>query len=145
MAMNRIFRLLLASRKIRLGPLEEKILSVMWRHPEGITIRELRDRADIGRAYITIVTTLGRMREKGLVDRVAVEGARVATFRYVPRFTMAEAERDVANNAIRQVLGLGVSGPLLLSRMVEEISEHDAEMLAELGRLVKEKRRKSQK
>lgn len=143
--MNRIFRLLLASRKIRLGPLEEKILSVMWRHPEGITIRELRDRADIGRAYITIVTTLGRMREKGLVDRVAVEGARVATFRYVPRFTMAEAERDVANNAIRQVLGLGVSGPLLLSRMVEEISEHDAEMLAELGRLVKEKRRKSQK
>ncbi|MFZ3340404.1 MAG: BlaI/MecI/CopY family transcriptional regulator [Terriglobales bacterium] len=145
MAMNRIFRLLLASRKIRLGPLEEKILSVMWQHPKGITIRELRDRADIARAYITIVTTLGRMREKGLVDRVAVEGAKVATFRYVPRFTMAEAERDVANNAIRQVLGLGVSGPLLLSRMVEEISEHDAEMLEELGRLVKEKRRKSQK
>ena len=143
--MNRIFRLLLASRKIRLGPLEEKILSAMWQRPEGITIRELRDRANIGRAYITIVTTLNRMREKGLVDRVAVEGAKVATFRYVPCFTMAEAERDVANSAIRQVLGLGVSGPLLLSRMVEEISQHDAEMLEELGRLVKEKRRKSQK
>lgn len=143
--MNRIFRLLLASRKIRLGPLEEKILSAMWQRPDGITIRELRDRAGISRAYITIVTTLNRMREKGLVDRVAVEGAKVATFRYVPRFTMAEAERDVANNAIRQVLGLGVSGPLLLSRMVEEISEHDAEMLEELGRLVKQKRRSSQK
>jgi hypothetical protein len=54
-------------------------------------------------------------------------------------------ERDVASNAIRQVLGLDVAGPLLLSRMVEEISEHDAELLEELGRLVDEKRRNSPK
>jgi predicted transcriptional regulator len=97
----------------------------------------------MGRAYITIVTTLNRLRKKGLVDRIAVEGAKVTTFRYVPQFTMAEVERDVASNAIRQVLGLGVAGPLLLSRIVEEISEHDAEMLKELGRLVDEKRRNS--
>jgi predicted transcriptional regulator len=89
------------------------------------------------------VTTLNRLRKKGLVDRIAVEGTKVVTFRYVPRFTMAEVERDVASNAIRQVLGLGVAGPLLLSRMVEEISEHDAELLEELGRLVDEKRRNS--
>jgi predicted transcriptional regulator len=117
----------------------------MWRRPDGITIRELRDRSDIGRAYITIVTTLNRMRKKGLVDRIAVEGTKVVTFRYVSRFTRAEVERDVASDAIRQVLGLGVSGPLLLSRMVEEISEHDAELLEELGRLVDEKRRNSPK
>ena len=117
----------------------------MWQRPDGITIRELRDRADLGRAYITIVTTLNRLRKKGLVDRIAVEGTKVVTFRYVPRFTMAEVERDVASNAIRQVLGLDVAGPLLLSRMVEEISEHDAELLEELGRLVEEKRRSSAK
>jgi predicted transcriptional regulator len=141
--MNDLFRQLLASRKIRLGPLEQRVLSAIWRRPHGITIRELRDRADMGRAYITIVTTLNRLRKKGLVDRIAVEGAKVTTFRYVPRFTMAEVERDIASNAIRQVLGLGVAGPLLLSRIVEEISEHDAEMLKELGRLVDEKRRNS--
>ncbi|MGA7558586.1 MAG: BlaI/MecI/CopY family transcriptional regulator [Terriglobales bacterium] len=139
--MNDIFRLLRASRKIRLGTLEQRLLSAMWQRPDGITIRELRDRADIRRAYITIVTTLNRLRRKGLVDRIAVEGAKVVTFRYVSRFTMAEVERDAASNAIRQVLGLGVDGPLLLSRMVEEISEHDAELLEELGRLVDEKRR----
>jgi len=139
--MNHIFRLLLASRKIRLGPLEERVLSAVWQRPDGITIRQLRDRAGCGRAYITIVTTLNRLRKKGLVDRVAVEGAKVVTFRYVPRLTMAEAERHVASNAIRHVLGLGVSSPLLLSSMVEEISEHDAELLEELGRLVNEKRR----
>jgi len=139
--MNDLFRLLLASRKIRLGPLEQRVLSAIWRRPNGMTIRELRDRADMGRAYITIVTTLNRLRKKGLVDRIAVEGAKVTTFRYVPRFTMAEVERDVASNAIRQVLGLGVAGPLLVSRIVEEISDHDAEMLKELGRLVDEKRR----
>jgi predicted transcriptional regulator len=117
----------------------------MWQRPNGITIRELRDRSDIRRAYITIVTTLNRLRRKGLVDRIAVEGTKVVTFRYVSRFTRAEVERDAASNAIRQVLGLGVDGPLLLSRMVEEISEHDAELLEELGRLVDEKRRNGPK
>ena len=143
--MNDIVRLLLASREIRLGPLEQRLLSAMWQQPDGITIRELRDRSDIGRAYITIVTTLNRLRKKGLVDRIAVEGTKVVTFRYVPRYTMTEVERDVASNAIRQVLGLDVARPLLLSRMVVEISEHDAELLEELGRLVDEKRRNSPK
>ena len=143
--MNEIFRLLLASRKIRLGPLEERLLSSVCEHPDGITIRELRERADIGRAYITIVTTMNRLRKKGLVDRVAIEGTKVVTFRYVPRFTMAEVERDVAGQAIRQVLDLDLSGPLLLSRMVEEISEHDSELLEELGRLLDEKRRTNAK
>lgn len=117
----------------------------MWKQPDGVTIRELRDSADIGRAYITIVTTLNRLRKKGLVDRIALEGAKVLTFRYVSRYTMAEVERDVASNAIRQLLGLDVAGPLLLSRMVEEISKHDAELLEELGRLVDEKRRNGPK
>ncbi len=143
--MNDILRLLLASRKIRLGPLEQTLLAAMWQQPDGITIRELRDRAGIGRAYITIVTTLNRLRKKGLVDRIAVEGSKVVTFRYVPRFTMAEVERDVASHAIRQVLGLDVAGPMLLSRIVEEIGEHDAGLLEELGRLVDEKRRGSPK
>jgi predicted transcriptional regulator len=143
--MKDIFRLLLASRKIRLGPLEQTLLSIMWERPDGITIRELRDHPDIGQAYITIVTTLNRLRKKGLVDRIAVDGTKVVTFQYVPRLTMAEVERDIASDAIRHVLGLDVAGPLLLSRIVEEISEHDAELLEELGRLVDEKRRNSPK
>ena len=143
--MKDIFRLLRASRKIRLGSLEQRLLAAMWKRPDGITIRELRDHADIGRAYVTIMTTLNRLRKKGLVDRIAVEGAKVLTFRYVSRFTMAEVEQDVASNAIRHVLGLGVTGQLLLSRIVEEISEHDAELIEELGRLVDEKRGNSPK
>ncbi len=142
--MNDIFRLLLASRKIRLGPLEQSLLSAIWQQPEGMTIRELRHRTGIGRAYITIVTTLNRLRKKGLVDRIALDGAKVVTFRYVPRYTVAEAKRDLASNAIRQLLG-DMAGPLLLSHMVEEISKHDAELLDELGRLVDEKRRNSPK
>lgn len=144
--MNEIFRRLLASRKIRLGPLEETLLSAVWeQRQEGITIRELRERTDVERAYITIVTTMNRLRKKGLVDRIAIQGTKVVTFRYMPRFTMAEVERDVAGHAIRQVLGLELSGPLLLSRIVEEISEHDTELLEELGRLVDEKRRNGPK
>jgi predicted transcriptional regulator len=143
--MNDIFRLLLASRKIRLGPLERRILLALWQQPDGITIRELRDRTDIGRAYITIVTTLNRLRKKGLVGRIALKGAKIVTFLYVPRYTVAEARLDLARKAIRQLLGLDMDGPLLLSHMVEEISKHDAEMLDELGRIVDEKRRNSPK
>lgn len=99
----------------------------------------------MGRAYITIVTTLNRLRKKGLVKRIALEGTKVVTYRYVPRYTLAEVEQDVASNAIRQLLGLDVAGPLLLSRIVEEISRHDAELLEELGRLVDKKRRNSPK
>jgi hypothetical protein len=58
---------------------------------------------------------------------------------------MAEAERELASSAIRQLLGLDMSGPLLLSHMVDEISNHDAELLEELGRLVDEKRRNNSK
>lgn len=143
--MEEIFKLLLAARKIRLGPLEERLLAAVCERPEGITIREIRERADVGRAYMTIVTTMNRLRKKGLVDRVAMDGSKVVTFRYVPRFTMAQVERDVASHAIRKVLGLDVAGPLLLSQIVEEISEHDAELLGELGRLVEEKRRNGSK
>jgi predicted transcriptional regulator len=117
----------------------------MWQHPDGITIRELRDLADVPQAYMTIVTTLNRLRKKGLVDRIALEGAKVVTFRYVPRYSVAEAKRELASNAIRQLLGLDLAGPLLLSHMVEEISKHDAELLDELGRLVDEKRRNGAK
>jgi predicted transcriptional regulator len=143
--MTDIFRLLRASRNIRLGVLEQRLLSVMWQRPDGVTIRELRDCTDVDRAYITIVTTLNRMRKKGLVDRIAIKGSKVLTFRYVPRFTPAEVQRNVASDAIRRVLGLGVAGPLLISGMVEEIGEHDAELLEELGRLVDEKRRSNSK
>jgi predicted transcriptional regulator len=143
--MTDIFRLLRASRKIRLGVLEQRLLSVMWQRPDGVTIRELRNCAEIGRAYMTIMTTLNRMRKKGLVDRTAVKGSKVLTFRYVPRFTRAEVERNVISHAIRQVLGLDVAGPLLISGLVEEIGEHDAELLEELGRLVDHKRRNHSK
>lgn len=117
----------------------------MWQQPEGITIRQLRNRAGIGRAYITVVTTLNRLRKKGLVDRIALEGAKVVTFLYVPRYTVAEAKQDFARKTIRQLLGLDMEGPRLLSHMVEEISKHDAELLDELGRIVDEKRRNNPK
>ena len=68
----------------------------MWQRPDGITIRELRERADIGRAYITIVTTLNRLRKKGLVDRIAVKGSKVLTFRYVSRYTGSGRGRATA-------------------------------------------------
>ncbi len=52
------------------GPLETAILGVLWACPQPLTVRAihaaLRDRA---LAYTTIITTMARMTEQGMVSR----------------------------------------------------------------------------
>jgi len=134
--MNRIYRLFRPLTKVRLGPLEEQLLGVLWRH-NSATVRELIDRGDIGLAYTTVMTTLDRLYKKGLLDRVA-EGR---AFRYSPRHTRQELERAAAGETIRQLLQSNQSAMLPLSYLVEAVSEHDVRLLDDLQRLLEEKRR----
>jgi predicted transcriptional regulator len=132
-----LFRLLQWSARAHMGPLEQKVLTVLWQRGSA-TVREVMDHGEVERAYTTVMTTLDRMHTKQLVERVMAPGSRA--FRYVPRLTQAEWERAVAVETIRQVLGLSSakSGPL--SYLVEAITQHDAGLLDELQRLVDEKR-----
>ncbi|MDQ3216300.1 MAG: BlaI/MecI/CopY family transcriptional regulator, partial [Actinomycetota bacterium] len=53
-----------------LGPLEAEVMEVVWDRPE-VTVRDvyavLSDRRHI--AYTTVMTTMGRLAEKGLLCR----------------------------------------------------------------------------
>jgi predicted transcriptional regulator len=136
--MNRIFSLLRPSRKIQLGPLEQDLLERLWKC-ETATVRELLQDEKLKLAYTTVMTTLDRLYKKDLLDRVA-EGR---AFRYSPRYSKQELQRQVAGQAIRDLLGSEPSS-VPLSYLVEVVSDHDAHALEDLQELIERKRQELQ-
>ena len=87
-------------------------------------------------AYTTLMTTLDRLYKKNLLSRQA-EGR---AFRYTPRFTREELYRQEAGEAVRQMLDASPASSLPLSYLVEVVSQHNAQWLDDLSRLVESKR-----
>jgi predicted transcriptional regulator len=133
--MNKILRMLHSS-PVQLGPLERQLLTTLWARGTG-TVRELLDEGSLTLAYTTVMTTLDRLYKKQLLDRVA-EGR---AFRYSPRHTKEQLEREAAGETIRQLLDSGPTPLLPLSYLVEAVSDHDVKLLDELQELVDRKRR----
>jgi predicted transcriptional regulator len=134
--MNRILNLLRWSANAKLGPLEQQMLSALWKRGSA-TVRELLDAGDIKLAYTTVMTTLDRLYKKQLLNRAA-EGR---AFRYSPRYTEEELEKAAVGETIRQLLRSGAGASLPLSYFVEAVSEHDASLLDDLQRVLDQKRR----
>jgi predicted transcriptional regulator len=101
------------------------------------TVRELIDDCKINLAYTTVMTTLDRLYKKKLLNRVS-EGR---AFRYSPRQTQKELQKEAAGEAIRQLLCSDAASSLPLSYLVEAVGEHDTKLLEELQQLVERKRR----
>lgn len=132
--MKRIFHFRASSSE--LGPLEERLLEALWERGNA-TVRELLESGHQEFAYTTVMTTLDRLFKKGLLTREA-EGR---AFRYVPRLTREELHREVAADALRQMLDASPVSSLPLSYLVEILSERDEQLLDQLRHLVEEKRR----
>ena len=85
------------------------------------------------------MTTLDRLYKKQLLDRTVEPSSRA--FRYFPRHrTQLEWQREVVIETVKQVLSMDTTTLLPLSYLVEAVSEHDAGLLDDLRRLVKEQR-----
>jgi len=122
----------------QLGPLEQRLLEALWQRGHA-TVRELLN-GDGGcqdLAYTTVMTTLDRLFKKNFLLRKA-EGR---AFRYAPRFTREELHREVAGEAVRQLIEASPASSLPLSYLVELLTERDARLLEELGQVVEAKRR----
>jgi predicted transcriptional regulator len=123
--------------RVRLGPLERRILEEVWsRKSKSLTVRELMTEGKISLAYTTVMTTLDRLFKKGLLDRVE-EGR---AFRYSAQCAPAEISRLVAVAGMRRWIESSSPSSLPLSCFVEAISAHDAKLLDELRVLVEQKR-----
>ena len=137
---TKIWEFLRPAPKRQLGPLEKKLLQILWKCGSA-TVRELLAQTDSELAYTTVMTTLDRLYKKQLLDRKA-EGR---AFRYMPRHTPEELQKVVADEAIRQILASNGTSSLPLSCFVEAITEHDAKLLDQLQGLVERKRRELRK
>jgi len=137
--MSKAFSIFGSSSRPQLGPFERRVLQELWSQGSA-TVRELLANSRIHQAYTTVMTTMDRLYKKGLLDR-APEGR---AFRYTPRYTSEELQRDSALESIRQLLGSGDASSLPLSYLVEALSAQDAQLLDELQLLVERKRRELQ-
>ena len=123
---------------VRLFDLEAEIMDVVWsRHMERFAVSDvlavLERRRDI--AYTTVMTTLARLYEKGVLDRHR-DGRR---YLYSPRLTREEFLQTTARDVLR---GLGdSSAQQALSLLVESVSSADEGTLDELERMIRLRRK----
>lgn len=123
---------------VRLFDLEAEIMDVIWsRKLEGFAVSDvlsvLERRRDI--AYTTVMTTVVRLHEKGLLDR-SRDGRR---YLYSPRLSREEFLQSTAREVLE---GLGdSSGRQALALLVETVSSADDETLTELERMIRLRRK----
>jgi predicted transcriptional regulator len=122
---------------LALGKLERQVLDETWRRGE-VSVREVYVSFEERIAYTTLMTTLDRLYKKRLLDRRKDGRA----FLYSPALSPEELEQGITQDVIDGLLGHGVeSVEPVLACIVDTVSERDRELLDELDRLVKEKKR----
>ena len=122
---------------VALGRLERQVLEETWRQGET-SVRDVFIAFDEKVAYTTLMTTLDRLYKKRLLSRR--KGGRA--FLYSPLVTREELEQGIREDVIEGLLGRGAEGvEPVLACIVEAVSDRDRELLDELDRLIKEKRR----
>jgi predicted transcriptional regulator len=120
-----------------LGKLERQVLEEAW-HRGEVSVREVFVSFNERVAYTTLMTTLDRLFKKRLLERRKDGRA----FLYSPSVSPEEFELGIRQDVIDGLLGHGVAGvEPVLACIVDTVSARDRELLDELDRLVKEKKR----
>jgi predicted transcriptional regulator len=122
------------------GHLEERVLEVLWRATQGLSVREVRLALGDALAYTTVMTTLDRLFKKGLLERQRDGRA----FRYAARTSREAHAAGALRRWLDDLLGRAPARPILAS-LVDAVGEHDRALLPELTRLVREKERASRR
>ena len=124
-------RRLVAGRRV--GDLESEILDVLWSARAWLSGREVLERlGNESRAYTTVMTVLGRLVDKSLVERV--EEGKVHLYR------AAGDPDELTAQAIRSLLSATAHPRVALAHFVEDLD--DPELVAALASAVKRVRRK---
>jgi len=117
-----VARRLVAGRRV--GGLEIQILDELWAADDWMTGRELWERlGDESRAYTTLMTVLGRLVEKELVERVDEGRGHV--------YRAAGDPDELTAQAISSLLSATQDPRMALAHFVENLE--DPELVAELA------------
>src|SRR4030088_2085403 len=124
-----------------MGKLERDVLKEVWDRGE-VSVRDVYLAFGETTAYTTLMTTLDRLYKKKLLTRRKDGRA----FIYLPAVSSAELEQGIREDVIEGLLGHGADAVQpVLACIVDTVSQRDRELLDELDRLIKEKRRELQK
>jgi len=122
---------------LALGKLERQVLNEAWQRGE-VSVRDVYLSFHERIAYTTLMTTLDRPYKKQLLARRKDGRA----FCYKPAVSREEFECGIREDLVEGLLGRGAEGiEPVLACIVDTVSERDRELLDELDRLVKEKKR----
>jgi predicted transcriptional regulator len=122
---------------LALGKLERQVLEETWQRTE-VSVRDIYLAFEEKIAYTTLMTTLDRLYKKQILERRKDGRA----FLYAAAVSREEFEHGIREDVIDGLLGRGADRvEPVLACIVDTISERDRELLDELDRLVKEKKR----
>jgi predicted transcriptional regulator len=120
-----------------LHELEAEVMDDVWSRDEEVAVREVMEslnaRAEKPRAYTTYMTILGRLHEKGLVERRR-EGK---TDFYRPAYTREEYADLRAQAGVDSLVER--YGDVAMSHFARQIAQLDPEHRRELQRLARKK------
>ena len=127
-----------------LGPLEADVIEAVWASKKPVTVREvyetLKKKTKI--AYTTVMSTMNRLYEKGLLDRRIERGKGGLHYVYWPKL----GKQNFKKSAVRQVISslLKNFGEIVTSCLIEEAATSEEELKAlrkQLDKILKEKRK----
>jgi len=120
-----------------LGTLERQVLDAVWRLGRA-SVRDVRAALDRAVAYTTVMTVLDRLYKKGVLERERAGRA----FVYSAAASSEQLQSSLVMGLLQRLLGRGreAASPIL-SHLVDTVGARDRQLLDELDRLVREKRR----
>ena len=121
--------------RLELGPLELKVLEVLWQRDRAATVRSVQPSFP-RLAYTTLMTTLDRLYRKGVLRRFRLGRA----FGYEPCCSRQELFGQMVSGHVVDLLAACGDSTALLSTLVEAVGHADAQLLDELEALVRAQR-----
>ena len=125
------------SRASVFGRLEAEVMDIIW-HQGECSVNEVSSKLSRPLAYTTVMTTLDRLFKKGVLERRKSDRA----FIYSARISRRDWERKRTGDFVADFLARPkATGQLLVSCLVEAVSDRDRALLDELERSIRERRR----
>jgi predicted transcriptional regulator len=118
-----------------LGPLESKVLDLLWGRAGAATVREVQG-AFPDLAYTTLMTTLDRLYHK----RVLTRRRRGRAFAYEPRCSRTVMLGELISGHVADLLAASGASSAILSTLVQAVGRRDVCLLDELDALVQMER-----
>lgn len=120
-----------------LGPLEAEVMEVVWQLDE-VTVRDVHKSLKSKRtiAYTTVMTTLGRLTDKGLLRRVEGQPAH----HYSPLVSREEYATSTVKSVVDWLVG-HFPDPAV-AYLVDKVREEDEEVIDRLRMAIEERRAK---